>query len=94
MNKKMSIGCQNRGSRAVPGSVSDNITKIDRMDRRALFTSHYTRDGKRTLCGLSLVNCYTQPWCDNGFCRRCEKIAARCQIQTSYGVFEVERQRT
>ena len=75
-------------------TVEEINRKIDRMDRRALFTSHYTRDGKRTLCGLSLVNCYTQPWCDNGFCRRCEKIAARCQIQTSYGVFEVERQRT
>ena len=62
-------------------TVEEINRKIDRMDRRALFTSHYTRDGKRTLCGLSLVNCYTQPWCDNGFCRRCEKIAAHHEME-------------
>ena len=82
----MTSSCQIQVSRTVLGAVDDDITKIDRMDRRALFTSHYTRGGKRTLCGLSLENCYTQPWCDNGLCRRCEKIAARCQIQTPHGV--------
>jgi hypothetical protein len=53
------------------------IYRIDRMDRRSLFTSHYTRDGKRTLCGLTLE--VTQSW-GNGLCRRCEKIAASSQI--------------
>jgi hypothetical protein len=76
--------CQIQAPLAVLDAVSNDITKIDRMDRRALFTSHYTRDGKRTLCGLTLE--VTQSWCDNGFCRRCEKIAARCQNQTPHGV--------
>jgi hypothetical protein len=62
------------------------IYKIDRMDRRSLFTSHYTRDGKTTLCGLGLE--VTQPFCDNGFCRRCEKIFARCQIEATCAVCE------
>jgi len=62
---------------------SKNVTpsKIDRMDNRGFFTSHFTRDGKQTLCGLDLQG-RAQPWCNNGFCRRCEKIAARCQNST------------
>ena len=49
--------------------------QIDRADRRGFFTSHWTSDGKRTLCGLEIV--MSQPYCENGACRRCERVLAR-----------------
>ena len=66
----------------VTEAVSGKITKIDRMDHHGWFREHLTRDGQRTLCGQSLLNCHTQPAYDTRGCRRCEKIAMHCQIQT------------
>ena len=67
-----------------PGGVKEavNNVKIDRMDNHGWFREHLTRDGQRTLCGQSLLNCHTQPAYGNRECRRCEKLVAHCQIQT------------
>lgn len=72
----MNIACPIQASGCV--TVSVDVTKIDRIDDRGNITSHYTRDGLRTICGLCLRG-RSQRWLNNGFCRRCEKIAARCQ---------------
>lgn len=68
-----------------PLSDSDNaerlfqeMTKIDRIDDKGDIREHFTRDGRRTICGIEIG--YRQPPCGNRPCKRCEKIAARCQI--------------
>jgi hypothetical protein len=57
------------------------MTKIDRYDSRGDIREHLTRDGRRTICGLSIGFLQSQPPCGNRSCKRCEKIAARCQIE-------------
>ncbi len=56
----------------------DRMTKIDRIDNKGDIREHLTRDGRRTICGLSISGfARTQPPCGNRSCKRCEKIAAR-----------------
>lgn len=57
------------------------MTKIDRIDDRGDIREHFTRDGRRTICGIEIGG--RQPPCGNRPCKRCEKIAARCQIEAS-----------
>ena len=59
--------------------------KIDRIDRRGDIREHDTRDGVKTVCGLALG--MTQTAGGNRPCLRCEKIAARCQINATRAVF-------
>jgi hypothetical protein len=66
-----------------PVRLVNQMTKVDRIDNRGDIREHLTRDGSRTLCGLTLGRGYTQNACGNRECRRCEKIAARCQNSTS-----------
>ena len=53
------------------------MTKIDRIDDRGDIREHFTRDGHHTICGIEIG--MRQPACGNRPCKRCEKIAARCQ---------------
>jgi hypothetical protein len=53
------------------------VTTIDRIDDRGDLREHRTRDGHRTICGIEIG--MRQPPCGNRPCKRCEKIAARCQ---------------
>lgn len=53
------------------------MTKIDRIDDRGDIREHWTLDGHRTICGIAIG--IRQPACGNRPCKRCEKIAARCQ---------------
>jgi hypothetical protein len=57
------------------------MTKVDRIDDRGNIREHLTRDGHRTICGIEIGQ--RQLPCGNATCRRCEKIAARCQIAPS-----------
>lgn len=52
--------------------------KIDREDMRSLYTSHWTRDGARTVCGLRIM--MWQKYLGNGMCRRCERIMSRDRV--------------
>jgi len=61
-----------------PGRPVPRMTKIDRIDDRGDIREHLTRDGLRTICGIEIGQ--RQPACGNRLCKRCEKIAARCQI--------------
>lgn len=54
------------------------MTKVDRIDDRGNIREHLTRDGQRTICGIEIGQ--RQLPCGNATCRRCEKIAALCQI--------------
>lgn len=54
------------------------LTKVDRIDDRGNITEHWTRDGRRTICGLQIG--YRQNACGNRTCGRCEKLIVRCQI--------------
>ena len=54
------------------------LTKIDRIDDKGDIREHWTRDGRRTICGVAIWN--KQPAYGNRPCRRCAKIATRCQI--------------
>lgn len=56
------------------------MTKVDRIDDSGNIREHLTRDGHRTICGIEIGQ--RQVPCGNATCRRCEKIAARCQITT------------
>ena len=53
------------------------MTKIDRIDDRGDIREHWTIDGRRTICGIEIG--MRQTPCGNRACKRCEKIAARCQ---------------
>jgi len=53
------------------------MTKIDRIDGHGDICEHWTRDGRRTLCGVKIGE--RQPPCGNRSCKRCEKIVARYQ---------------
>ncbi|MCJ7597367.1 MAG: hypothetical protein MUO41_01820, partial [Methyloceanibacter sp.] len=53
------------------------MTKIDRIDDRGDIREHLTRDDRRTICGIEIGQ--RQPPCGNRPCKRCEKIAKRCQ---------------
>jgi hypothetical protein len=57
------------------------MTKIDRINDRGDICEHWTRDERRTICGVEIGR--RQPPCGNHPCRRCEKIVARCQISPS-----------
>lgn len=61
------------------------MTKIDNIDRRGDIREHDTRDGVKAVCGV--VFGMTQTASGNRPCLRCEKIAARCQIQPARAVF-------
>jgi hypothetical protein len=50
------------------------MTKIDRIDDHGDIRQHWTRDGRRTICGVEIG--YRQPPCGNRPCKRCEKIVA------------------
>ncbi len=60
------------------------VTKIDRIDDRGDIREHWTRDGRRTLCGIPIGG--RQSPCGNRPCRRCEKIVARLSETTVCGV--------
>jgi hypothetical protein len=53
------------------------MTKIDRIDERGNIRAHLTSDGRRTICGIEIG--LRQSPCGNRPCKRCEKIATRCQ---------------
>lgn len=55
------------------------MTKIDRIDDRGDIREHWTRDGRRTICGIAIGQ--RQPPCGNAPCKRCEKIVKHCQIR-------------
>ena len=57
------------------------MTKVDRIDDSGNIREHLTRDGHRTICGIEIGQRQTP--CGNATCRRCEKIATRCQIEPS-----------
>ena len=63
---------------AIPVRLVTQMTKVDRIDDRGNIREHLTRDGQRTICGIEIGQ--RQPPCGNATCRRCEKIAVRCQI--------------
>jgi histone acetyltransferase (RNA polymerase elongator complex component) len=50
------------------------MKNIDRIDNKGNIREHITQDDLRTLCGLPLVGMMTQIPCDNGLCRRCERV--------------------
>ena len=79
MTKIAEIGLDGEDSKA-DGLLFDPTgpTKIDRIDDRGDIREHLTRDGRRTICGIEIG--MRQPPCGNRSCKRCEKIAARCQI--------------
>ena len=54
------------------------MTKIDRIDDKGNIREHLTRDGSHTICGIEIGQ--RQAPYGNATCKRCEKIAARCQI--------------
>lgn len=54
------------------------VTKVDRIDDKGNIREHLTREGVRTICGIEIGRRQTP--CGNAPCRRCEKIAVRCQI--------------
>jgi hypothetical protein len=60
------------------------MTKIDRIDDHGDIRQHWTRDGRRTICGIAIG--YRQPPCGNRLCKRCEKIAARATTVRSAGI--------
>lgn len=51
--------------------MTASLRPIDREDRNGLFTSHWTLDGVRALCGIVLGR--TQQYSANGMCRRCAR---------------------
>ncbi len=53
------------------------MTKIDRIDDRGDIREHWTRNGHRTICGIEIG--MRQTACGNRACKRCKKIAERCQ---------------
>ncbi len=61
--------------------LGPQMTKVDRIDDKGNIREHLTRDGQRTICGIEIGQRQTP--CGNATCRRCEKIAARCQITAS-----------
>lgn len=65
---------------------ADRMTKIDRYDTRGDIREHWTLDGRRTICGLSIGFAQSQPPCGNRPCKRCEKIAERLSEKTASGV--------
>lgn len=64
---------------APPVRLVHQMTKVDRIDNRGNIREHLTRDGRRTICGIAIGQ--RQLPCGNATCGRCEKIAARCQIE-------------
>ena len=61
------------------------MTKIDRIDDRGDVREHLTRGRHRTICGLKIDASGRWELVTGGAlpCRRCEKIAERCQIVPS-----------
>lgn len=57
------------------------MKKIDRYDGRGDIREHLTRDGQRTICGITIGGGWQSP-CGNRPCKRCEKIATYRQIAT------------
>lgn len=68
--------------------LADQMTKIDRYDNRGDIREHVTRDGRRTICGLSIGFAQSQPPCGNRPCKRCEKIAAQLSENPAHNVME------
>ena len=74
------VGDENDGLLSDPGRPVrpvQQMTKIDRIDDRGDIREHLTRDDRRTICGIEIG--MRQPACGNRPCKRCEKIAERCQ---------------
>ena len=68
------------------------VTQIDRTDDRGDIREHLTRDGRRTICGLKIDA--SGRWEAPGgarVCKRCEKIAERCQIAPPAASWEQNR---
>jgi hypothetical protein len=54
---------------------------MDRIDDKGDIREHLTRDGRRTICGIEIG--MRQSACGNRPCKRCQRIAMRCQITTT-----------
>ena len=67
---------------------SYQMTKIDRIDSRGDIREHFTRDGRRTICGLWID--VSQTPCGNRPCKRCEKNVARLSETAGHGVMGVQ----
>ena len=64
------------------------MTRIDRYDTHGDIREHFTRDGKRTICGQPIYG--SQSPAGARPCRRCEKIVARLSETPGRGVMEVQ----